>query len=463
VAYVLRIALRKRDGEASDNYFAPAAFLFTPIMLLGLSCLPFATFILSAMQGGGVEETARVASFNGTLLTYQLAHFGWGKGGGRLVVYIVILACGLFCAFRPKDRRGIAIFHAGLLLVPSLLFFAALKRDFFPRYLGMVYLPLTVFVALGAAWVCDRVAALVKLPERWRVGVHLVLAAVLMAWMIGPYRTLYSMRDKLMPISHIRDWIVENVPDGGLFVWRNGYHMREIPGSYEVGRRQAVFADHPNAGIPEQELVRRSRNGQAILSSHPTAPWIADAQFNEPLWTWMHSSFAHQQPLYDDVLYELWKRGLSPHGHAIRHSTQFVAYYNDESDIEKAMRGRDQLQAWPMPMGWRYIQTQTGELFYMPQPEGHIRVVNDLGEGTYRMIIRGVAVESGALFGRIEDASGVREMPSLGFQASNPIQLEWGPIVLEKGPSEIIISQNPADRMALLMHSIQLVPGQAEQ
>ena len=239
---IMVIAL-KPGGPKPANYFEPAKHLLWPIALIGASCAPFISFILAAARNFSEGQSqGPVDTFSIELLLYQLAHFGLGRGGGRLPVFAAMLLSGLSFGFADRRRRGAALLQLGLCVIVSVLFFRVLGRDFFPRYLGVVYLPLTLLAGWGVAAAIDRVTAAWPAMkfDRWA---PVALMVLLMAWAAGPLRVMYGMKDKLMPMSQVRDWLVERLPDGALYVWRNGYHMREVPGALPVPGRQGAFAD----------------------------------------------------------------------------------------------------------------------------------------------------------------------------------------------------------------------------
>ncbi len=459
VLAVMTIALRRAD-EKTTNYFAAARFLVVPMVLLGLCCLPFLTFILAAAQGAGGQAGGSVDTFSISLLMYQLAHFGWGRGAGRLVVFLVVLIVGVVGTLRSELRHK-AILLLAMCVIPAVLFFFVLKRGFAPRYLSVSFLPLIMLAGAGTSKSVDWVADRLKFPGKLRLIPAAVLCAVLAAWHMGPYRTLYGAQDKLMPMSRIRDWIVANVPERGLYVMRNGYHLREVPGVHSVGDRQVAFADFPNAGIPLQQRQWQGSNARSIMERFPLAPWIADSQYpfgeDANLWTWIYSDFTRKEPLFDDTIEKLWAWGFCPHGINVKQSTRFMAYFNTKEDVIWRDRGRKAVSYWPEGPNWVFRQTQEGSLLFAPLSDAALTVVkHSRGTQKFMLVISGVSMIPGHLAGRVVGTGAVQDLPAVRFERSNPLELKMGPLVLAQGETSIRLSQSVDKQVPLLIHSIEL-------
>jgi len=459
VAAALRIVLRRSD-EKSDNYFAPARHLLLPLGLLAVAGLPFLTFIFSAAHGSGLSPDTQPARPSMQLILYQLAHFGWGRGGGRLAAFAAAVLTGLYAAFREKKRRWAAGIHLALLVIPAGILFAVIKRDFFPRYLAICFYPLLVLAALGVdratSWAADR------LPRRaaWIPAALLVL--LLGAWSAGPFRVMLGMHDKLAPISRIRDWLLAHVPANGLYIWRNGYYMREIPGTYEVGDRQPAFADYPAAGIPEAEKERRSRNARSISARFPLAPLIVepDKDYDAPRYRWIYTDFSRRQPLRNDAVARLWAWGLSPHGVAMHEAPVFVIFYNTEEDIHQRAAAQGRISIWTSGPGWRYVQTRTGILFAALEGAADLEVFKPTpGEDDFDLLLRGIGVGAGKI--GVAVAGAEERMVEAAFEKSDRLNLRIGPLRLQAGTCRIRVNPSGSRRPGLLVYSFDVLPARS--
>jgi len=460
---VLAIAL-KPGRTRPTNYFEPAKHLLWPIGLIAVSCAPFLSFIVAAARNFSEGQSqGPVDTFSLELLFYQLAHFGLGRSGGRLIVFVVFLLAGLVWGLKDRRWRGATVFHAGLCVIVSVAFFRVLGRDFFPRYLGVVFLPLTMLAGWGLSALLYEASARLSVFRRHPWVAPLVVAVGLMSWNVGPFRVMFSMRDKLMPMSQVRDWLVSRLPDGALYVWRNGYHMREVPGALPVLGRQPAFADYPNAGIPQQVMQWRSQNGRQFFLRFPLAVLIEDADYRDPLWGWMFTDFAHNELIGNDSIARLWQWGFSPHG--LHHSAglRFRVSFNEPKDIVERAKASGAPAVWPEGAGWQYVQTREGNLFAAIRGQADLRVVNSSsGAGTYFLEILAAAAAPGTVTVVAQDGKRTRDLGMWAFEAGQQMTHRMGPFVLEPGESRITITQSPADRMALLGHAFVLTPAGSE-
>ncbi|MCS6771622.1 MAG: glycosyltransferase family 39 protein [Kiritimatiellae bacterium] len=423
------VLARWRSGGGAEAIKSGPALV---VLLIGVSALPFVQFPLAAARGAGIVDDVP-ERVTGGLLAYQLAAFGWGRGGGRLMAFAAVLAWGICAAWR-RSNRSWAFGHTVLIVIPSAIFFLVLMRDFYPRYLAVVFLPLIAFAAVGLADIQRRLHGWQK-PAGPVFSVMVVAALGLWHW--EPYQTLYNIRDKLMPFSIARDWIMQNVPPGGLYMWRNGYFLREVPGALPTPNRSVAFADHPNKGIPREEFARRSAVAQDTFRRFPEAVLITepptDAFYpHQDLWKWTEQ-FPNTAIFHDPTLARLWRWGFSPHGYRMSDMAIFKARWRRPEEIFAERMASGQPSVWPTGSGWRYVQTREGITLATPAGDDcRLRTVVPRA-GEYLLRITGTAPGVGRLsFWRIRQGQWFR----IGEQVigrSDGYQGMWGPVELEVG------------------------------
>ncbi len=465
VAAVVAGWARAKDPESRRAAIAPWIW---PAGLLAASAVPFILFLVSAMSNfWNSTINPQIEPFSLPLLEYQVAHFGWGRGAGRLSCFVLAVLLGVGFGVREGRTRWPTLFATAMLVLSTALFFAVLKRDFAPRYLSIAFVPLLVLAGYGVDAAVRFVAG--RLPFAW--GGLAVSAAVLVclaAWHIGPYRVMYRMRDKLMPFSRIHEAIMRLTPPGGLYIWRNGYHMREIPGRYPVPDRYAACDDFPNVGVPPEIMSWRSQNGLDMVRRHPLAPLITDPSEIDHLWSWIRPEFKRQEPIYDDTMEKLWAWGLSAYGKNNPRGTLFNAYYNTEADVLDRLRQGRGMAFWPAGAQWRYMQLRDPDARLLASPQGDalLKAVNFTGQAaTGYLVVRGLGAEPGSVRVSVPSAGGAEQTASASFSQSASaqagIEVRIGPFALEQGESMIRISQFTSGGVGLLIHSFEWMPAAA--
>lgn len=453
----LSAALRPTAG-ASRALWARTRHLLLPMLLLLAATLPF----LGLVFGGAATfnrstQDAQATPITAPLLLYQLACFGWGRGAGRLVAFAAAALLGAGWALRRPDWRARAAAHLGLLALPTLLFFHFLQRDFFPRYLAASFLPLLLLAALGLAALTEAAAGR---GARARAAVAIALGLLLLLWHLGPYQVLFRMRNKVMPMAQVHDWVLQHTTPGGLYIWRNGYHMREVPGAYPVSDRQPAFALFPNAGIPAEILDWQSRNARSFLERFPLAVHIlSEGDEREPRWEWLRDAFTVREPIADDSIHRLWGWGFSPHGHLLTNSVVFYGCSNPLATVQDRLRRENRVGAWPVGAGWRYLQARDGQLFAAAGRAAELQVFNPGPQAvTGRLALAGLAQEAGNLTAAQPAADGQAPVRRYAAFVARDERAELGPFTFPPGLSTLELSPFPVDRATLLIYSFTFAP-----
>ena len=427
------------------------------LIVLAVASLPMFPLLLDAAHTSAPHEGDIVDHVTLPLLAYQCSIFGWGRGQGRLAIFAVAWVAGLAGAWRARGHRNAAILNFALIVIPAAIFFRALHRDFFPRYLSATFLPFLAFSACGldqfGCWCEKRFAA--------RKGYAMLAVpafVVLILFGAQPFSALFSMRDKLMPMSQIRSWVEDHCPPGGLYVWRNGYHLREVPGDKPIAGRSPAFGDYPNAGIPDEVYAWRSKNTRSFFSRFPNAVYIVDPPVDERFWKWSMTDFAVNELVANKELGLLWNWGLSPHGYRITNDDGFVCCLNREEDVAKKLAQNGKPFAWPSGPKWQYVQAQDGQLFTLPTGEGaqlSVYLPKQKDEDYY-LDVRGMAVDGGSLYAWVVKNGQAVTPCRLDFQKTSSWSGRLGPFRLGDGPSSIALTRQPAGQMNLLIHDFDL-------
>jgi hypothetical protein len=460
LSLVLRMILVRPAGKTA--LWGEFSRFFWPAVLLLISTAPFISLVLRGMENFNSSTDGGPADkLSLPLLAYQMACFGWGREGGRLAGFLLVLGVGLVFSILRKEDRVRSLFVFGLIALPAILFFMFLQRGYFPRYLSIVFLPLMVFVGRGGDVLTSWLARMLRL-KGWAQVVPLAAFWILiLVWSAVPYRVLFSMNDKLLPLSQVRQWLTTQLPEGGLYVWRNGYNLRDIPQTYPVADRQAAFACYPNAGIPVEVLDWQRRNAQSFFERFPRSVMLADVgDVKEEYWSWMATYFAHQQSFQEHSINRLWRWGLSPHGLSVTASCVYVAYYNDETNILARTAREKTDHVWPVDPGWRYLQVRDGQLFVAPTGNGLLKVHRPTGQAaSVSLVLRGVVVQPGSFTVRQIFPDG-RQGPvrNVSFSGSGEQELHAGPFELQGVDNYLQVSQFPVDSVNMLIYSFSLSP-----
>lgn len=421
---------------------------------IALAGLPFLPMFLAGIKTTKPPVEGVIDTLTWPLIAFQFSAYGWGRGQGRLVFFCALLAAGVWLSLRNRQTRTVASVQLALVLLPAAFFFYALSRDFYPRYLAVLFVPFLVFAALGL----EGLLALLK-SKATRIGAASLVVLALAAWHVQPYSTLFHMQDKLMPMSKVKAWIEKNCPPGGLYVWRNGYHMREVPGIHPPRDVSHAFADYPTAGIPDEVYQWRANNARSIFVRFPEAVYITEPDYDRPhLWNWGLSDFTVKDWVANDDIDKFWKWGLSAHGFRVSEGPRFICCKNRPEDISRRLQQMGQPFAWPTGPGWKYVQSQEGVVLLTPAKEGALlsMYVPEGGAGTYDLHLRGVTLASGNISGWLVQ-NGQWTAPSrLTFEPSQNWMGQLGPFSLGTVPSALAVSRYPLDQLNVLVYEMSL-------
>ncbi len=455
------IRLRAQDkvswrAEVIGGRFEPAAWLV-------LCALPFLIVVyraLTVFQPSGLKEDVEVTTLSFTFLRYQLAHFGWGLSGGRLLGFGLVLLSGAVALLRDRASRGRGAAHLALLLVPAVLLFLAPHAQVFPRYMTVCFVPLMGVAGRGAAWSVEQARRLLRLPERlqWAPVVFLVLFVV--GWQVRPLGEIFKLRTKLMPIPQLITWLETTLPENGLYVWQSGFNLRDVPGGYPVRGRHAAFATMHSGSIKASPAAEQwGPFARSIFQRFPLAAFLA-TDFPDPPasgpWAWIGTDFARREVIRNESLESLHRYGFCHSGSVYPSNINIVCYYNKPEDLP-ARQGSDgrPFLAYPEGPGWQYPQSRDGALFASPNPSAVLRVRHLSRDAqAARVVLEGVVQATGSL--RVTGPDG--KLLNKTLQPANHLKEELGPFLFPPGDQDVRIEFWPAREAALLLYSFQVVP-----
>lgn len=425
------------------------------IVPIGLAVLPFLKLVPSII-GSTDTKVADVEKdhFTFGLLAYQFAHFGWGREGGRDLAFVVACLAGAVAVLAVRGRRGVGAAHLALAVMPALVFFLVLHRNFFPRYITVVYLPWLALAAVGLDRIGGWLAGRIGRPDVKLVygGVVAVLLALGHA---EPYRLLYNLTDKFMPVKPVHEWLQATVPEGGLYIWRNGYHLREIPMAYPLPGRSHAGSDYPNSWVTPQMYQARSDMARRVVERFPLAGFIEDPDFDPVMWAWMKTSFSHRQPFRLETLDRLQQLGLSTHGYLSSTSRVLTGCWNVLDDIRQRSQVENRIIPLPIGKGWQYAQTQDGQVFVFPrEPDAELLLLNGAGlKGEIRVKATGYGVSPGYL--------GVKTAPNgamatHSFPVNQSFAAEIGVVNLDGSDGRLFLSRGGREGVGALIYAFEI-------
>lgn len=456
-AILARLRAKERPGWKSELLGGR----FEPMLWLGACAAPFLIIVYRAFtifKPPGLKEDVELSRLTLAFLHYQLAHFGWGWGGGRLLGFTVVLLFGLWAMGRRPDWRRWAPGHLALYILPTILLFVAPHAVIYPRYLTVTFVPFIALAGIGAAALTDSVARALRLGERIRWLPALALALLILGWHLGPYRAFFRMRAKQMPIPQLIDRLQSILPEGGLYVWQSVYNLRDVPRAYPVPGRQAACATMHAGNIKASPAAEQwGPFARDLFQRFPLAVFLA-TDFPEPPedepWAWLGTDFAHREVIRNPELETLHEYALSLHGVNYPSNIHIVCYYNLPEDLPVRAGGKPFL-VYPDGPGWQYQQMQNAVLLAAPGPRARFRVLNLTGAPVdARLLVDGAAGAPGFL--RVTPPG---QMPlTKNFQPANQLTLEFGPVRLSPGASDLAVEAWPTDRVGFLMYSARIEP-----
>lgn len=462
----LRLRLRRRDKPAWRAEFIGGAL--EPAALLILCALPFLIVLYRAatiFKPPGLKEEVEVSTLSLSLLRYQLAHFGWGAGAGRLTAFGLVVLGGLVALWRDRRRWGRGAAHLILLIVPVVMLFVAPHALIYPRYLTIGFLPLIGLAGRGAAWWMEQARRLFRLPPRLAWAPAAALAALLVSWHVRPISELFTLRTKLMPVPQLIEWLETRLPENGLYIWESGYNLRDVPGAYPVRDRQGAFMTMHSGSIRVPGVAEQlAPMGRDLFRRFPLAALLATG-FPEPPadgpWAWIGTDFARREVIRNEGLEALHRYGFSPHGVVYPANLNIVCYFNRPEDLPaRPDADGSPFLAYPDGAGWRYLQSREGLLFACPEPAGALRVRNRAAEPrAARVLLEGAVQAAGSL--RVTGPDG--QVLTRTLQPGNQVRQEFGPFSFPPGDHEVRMEFWPSGRNALLVYAFQVIPGDAER
>ena len=461
------LTIRHNEFKPS-NYFTRSRYVIWPSFLIILSTSPVLRFVIegaSTFNSLSIPNSAEPITLS--LVVYQFAHFGFGKGGGRLVIFLFLLLVGITYGIKRKELKSRISVHLGICILPIILFFIILTHNMFPRYLSIIYYQMIGFAAIGLYAIEVRFDREPPWSKRLSILPPAVMVIVLCIWIAMPLRMLYTMRNKVMPMTQIQEWIMTNLPPGSVYLWRNGYHTREVPRTRPTPDRHALFADYPTKGVTEERYQWGSNHTLHHYKQNPFMLVIKDTDFDDPRWDWTEKAYQNHHIIQEPNIKKLFELGFSPHGVNKKTSeARFTIYYNTAEDVLRMAQkqGSDPLM-WPVGQGWMYFQPDIID----PIPPFYVfgtifRGINEFAELAIvkqkpnaikvNLYLHGFSLESGFIEASLNGGAPM----SVPFDPGVDKTLVFGPFEINKGVSTIRLEQFPGDRLIFLIDDTSLEP-----
>ena len=423
----------------------PGLMVYRYVLLLFMvGLLPLCYIPLKGFLGGGMSgdlTQAPPTPLSLRLLAYQFGFYGWGVGPIKLVAFLACVSAGYVALFRNKDWPiSSVIMVVTLALLPALVIFFMATHGYRPRYTSVCYVPWLMICAVGLSWITEQFQS--KLPDvKWKSAFAIGLcASIPLILVLGPLNVLYTMRSKALPTYEIVEWLKSKTPEHGLYVWQAGSNLREIPGMYPVSKRQPAFATLHSGSVKDPVVAESlSLNAREIFFRYPVATMLS-TDFHLPIkkgpWSWIETVFAKSDRIRNESNYKLHEYGFGTAGLSPPSNVDVTMFYNTTDDLITRARwaGRSVI-SWPEGPGWKWVQTEVGQLFITIQGGARLKVVNLNSESlTLDLKLLGVSQGEGNLMAKGE---GNLEWQQIAYGPTPNSELRFKGLVIAPGESGI--------------------------
>jgi hypothetical protein len=414
------------------------------VLLLLISALCFIRFPLAVTKGHGIHEDVR-ESLGLAHFVYQIAHFSWGKGGGRLISAVVVFFAALILGW--KKCRLKMIWVSVLTIMPAFLIAVLNFRGFHPRYLSVILPAYLALLALGFSCAQEALSQRIKY-KHIQEGFAGVVILLFIIWLWGPYRALFAMHTKAFPIYETRETLLSVIEPETPYIWQNAFQARQLGQAYAIPDHACINGMYPNGtGEPRQQFLMMDHYFQIIARSVPTAPMIIDHNdrfFFDSAYQWPKSYYKRKIA----VEREPWLRKL--HDWGFEHvgydpdGFDYYIYYNTTEDIVEQVQSVQGLAVWPVGKKWHFQRLPNGITIMVNDGPSELKLVNfKPGCEQGRLRVTGFAAQNGSLMltGPGLPPNGI--FASFGPSANQAVTLELPGIPLRSGTQIFTFSVFP--------------------
>lgn len=221
--------------------FSPRRF-FCWVLTLGFPYVLFAPFLIRLLTHGyRSTDSTQAVFFSFRTVLALLGRMGWGQAWWALMPFVAVLAFGIYCGLRKsaKDFRlpiFLLLAHGVLYVIGQGIYQTMTQSRFEVRYFSGVFPVLSVLAALGTAHLWDF-----STKGGWRRNTVYAGTALLLAWLLFNDGLILALKCRGYNYKGIAQWIMKNVPEGGVYVNSSIYEMRGVPNGYPTPGRTGTF------------------------------------------------------------------------------------------------------------------------------------------------------------------------------------------------------------------------------
>lgn len=433
-----------RKGDKLPTLFKSKILSLIALMALLVMALCFIHFPLAVTKGHGIYEDIR-ESLGVSHLLYQIAHFSWGKGAGRLISAILLLLAAFVAGWKKYHAKVLIV--ATLWVIPAILIAILNFRGFHPRYMSVILPVHITILALGCSCVQELITNVIK--HRHTAAIYLGMVALLLtAWLWGPYRALFLMHSIAFPIYEVRETLQSVLEPDAPYIWQNAFQARQLGQTYMLPGHACINGMYPNGtGEPKQQFLIMDQNLRHICKTIPNAPMIIDRNdlfFLDQDYQWPHTFYNREIP----VKKEPWLKKFHEWGFMSvgfdPDSFDYHILYNTTDDIVNQIKSTQGLAIWPQDKVWQFQRLQNGIVLIINTGPAALTVANFNNQcNQVKLRITGFATGNGAVM-----ITGANLPPSgiySSFQASGnqAVTMELGHIPVTFGIQQLTFSIFP--------------------
>ena len=212
--------------------------LWSWAVLLALPYVLFTPFLWQLLVHGytNTDDIQVIRALNWTAPGALIGRMGLGETIPRLFVFLIALICGSVSLLREKKQAKLLYAASALFLVLQL--YMQRYGRFEIRYYAALFPLFMLAAGAGCALIVDWVTKL----RGARSG--MIAAGVLAALLLilnGPSIAAVVQLKYRGYYKYVADWLVQNLPENGIYTYNNVYELRGIPMTYPTPGRFPAY------------------------------------------------------------------------------------------------------------------------------------------------------------------------------------------------------------------------------
>jgi len=246
------------------------------LMTFGVAYLLFLPFLLSLL-GGGFETTEHPMARRFSIAAFPalLGRMGWGESWFVLIPFSAFFIAGLVVALRKKDamenRPQYILIAIALVLYFIIQSWMLRVSRFETRYYSSIFPILILFAAIGIEWAVARASQ--KWPKAKPGLLRGVVAVPVTLWLSVSLWSVLTLDCRGYNYKGIANWIMEHVPQNGIYAFYNIYELRGVPNVYPTPGRFGTSVAAWSSG-EDYERVNPPLRALQFFSRFPLAFFV---------------------------------------------------------------------------------------------------------------------------------------------------------------------------------------------